>query len=94
MKPKCCQILIRFVVVVFFFIHNSFRNTTTILRSLFFNYLSSAPFDCSIFSYLINAIQLSIDSDKCNSASGNLFFFFRLCVSFFFFFLSFSTIVV
>lgn len=87
MKPKCCQILIRFVVVVFFFIHNSFRNTTTILRSLFFNYLSSAPFDCSIFSYLINAIQLSILINVIQRVEIFSFSFDFVLASFFFFFL-------
>lgn len=63
MKPKRCQILITF----FFF---SLRNPGTILRCLFVSLyvICTLWIQCFFFSYLINAIQLSIAFDGCNSA--------------------------
>lgn len=50
----------------------------------FYNYMSSAPFEYNVFSYLINAIQLSIAFDRCNSVRRNFiwleFFFFPTIV--------------
>lgn len=72
MKPKCCQILIRFG---FLFNAQFFKETQPLFSEACFLIMCQLLYLTAIVvSYLINAVQLCFVLIK-NFASGNLFFF-------------------